>query len=350
MLPLYLKDLQYLLGALIQALNFNVLDWIIVAVLIFYALEGYSLGFLASLFDFLSLVLSFALGLKFYGFFGKLLADNFSLQKGFANAFGFFIAAFLAEIILGLMLSKAYRYLFSYLSKKELGSLFVSYSQKINRLLGFLPSLASSLVLLSFLLTVIISLPFSPVLKNNISSSRVGSNLLVQTGGFEKRLNDIFGEAALETLNFLTIKPQSDEFVNLDFKASQFNIDETAEKKMILMVNSERTKRGLSLLALDNRLQEVARAHSEEMLRRGYFSHYSPEGLSPFDRLTQAGIPFDFAGENLALAPNVEIAMRGLMQSEGHRANILSPNFGKIGIGVVDGGIYGEMFSQEFTN
>jgi len=42
--------------------------------------------------------------------------------------------------------------------------------------------------------------------------------------------------------------------------------------------------------------------------------------------------------------------MQGLMNSPGHRANILNPNFHKIGIGVIDGGIYGKMYTQEFTN
>lgn len=55
-------------------------------------------------------------------------------------------------------------------------------------------------------------------------------------------------------------------------------------------------------------------------------------------------------GENLALSPNVTLAMQGLMGSKGHRANILSTNFGKIGMGVIDGGIIGEVFCQEFTD
>ena len=86
------------------------------------------------------------------------------------------------------------------------------------------------------------------------------------------------------------------------------------------------------------------------MLQRGYFSHYSPEGFSPFDRMDKAGILYDAAGENLALSPNTDIAMQGLLNSPGHRANILSVSFGRIGIGVIDGGIYGEMFCQEFKD
>jgi uncharacterized protein YkwD len=86
------------------------------------------------------------------------------------------------------------------------------------------------------------------------------------------------------------------------------------------------------------------------MFKTGYFSHYTPEGLSPFDRMTEADIIFTYAGENLALAPSEALAMKGLMQSPGHKANILSNNFHRVGIGVLDGGIYGEMFCQEFTD
>ena len=86
------------------------------------------------------------------------------------------------------------------------------------------------------------------------------------------------------------------------------------------------------------------------MLARGYFSHYTPEGLSPFDRMNQAHISFTYAGENLAFSANVQLAMQGLMNSPGHKANILSSHYHKIGIGVIDAGIYGEMFDQEFTD
>jgi len=97
-------------------------------------------------------------------------------------------------------------------------------------------------------------------------------------------------------------------------------------------------------------LQPVGRAHAADMLKRGYFSHYTPEGLSPFDRMEQAGITYLYAGENLAFSPNVTLAMQGLMNSPGHRENILSEHFGRVGIGVLDAGVYGEMFVQEFRD
>ena len=86
------------------------------------------------------------------------------------------------------------------------------------------------------------------------------------------------------------------------------------------------------------------------MLQRGYFSHYNPENKSPFDRMESYGINYGFAGENLALAPSASLAHQGLMNSQGHRANILSPNYKKVGIGIVDGGVYGKMVAQEFSD
>jgi len=63
-----------------------------------------------------------------------------------------------------------------------------------------------------------------------------------------------------------------------------------------------------------------------------------------------AGIRYLTAGENLALAPTLQVAHNGLMNSPGHRANILHAQFGRLGIGILDGGIRGLMVSQEFRD
>ena len=78
------------------------------------------------------------------------------------------------------------------------------------------------------------------------------------------------------------------------------------------------------------------------------FNHTSPTYGSPFDVLKANGIAYRYAGENIAGAPTVERAHNALMQSPGHRANILNPNYNYIGIGIVDGGRYGKMYTQTF--
>ncbi|MGH2500680.1 MAG: CAP domain-containing protein, partial [Candidatus Limnocylindria bacterium] len=121
-----------------------------------------------------------------------------------------------------------------------------------------------------------------------------------------------------------------------------------AERALAELVNEARRAHGLPALTIDPRLVAVARAHSTEMFRLEYFGHQSPVSGSPFDRLDAAEIAYTRAGENLAYAHSVAIAHRGLMDSPGHRANILRPEFTRIGVGAISAGPYGRMFTQLF--
>jgi len=340
-------DINVLLSSVsIPSLGFNWIDVLILIGLVVYCFEGYALGFYAAVLDLISFIVSFAFGLAFYGLIGQALVKIFSIPGGFANAIGFFVVAFFTEIIINFILKHLVltsSFLAEFESKPE-------NIKKLNNFLGIAPAIFSGLLLLAFILTMIIILPVSTFLKHSVTNSKVGTILVTNTQGFAKDLNSVFGGAVNETLAFLTVEPKSNEVVNLNFKTSSFSIDTVSEEKMFAMVNQERTSRGVSALEIRSVLTDVAISHCEDMLQRGYFSHYTLEGLSPFDRMAKANIDFTFAGENLALAPNTELAMKGLMQSPGHRDNILSTNFHRVGIGVIDGGVYGEMFCQEFTD
>lgn len=122
------------------------------------------------------------------------------------------------------------------------------------------------------------------------------------------------------------------------------------EYEMLLLVNAERKKAGLPALAADEELRKAARSHSEDMFTRGYFSHLTPDGVGPFQRMKKWGIRYTKAGENLAYASTLEKAHTGLMNSPGHRAAILNTGFTRIGIGIIDAGENGLMISQEFRN
>lgn len=279
-----------------------------------------------------------------YALVGNWFSATFVIPHGFANAVGFFLVAFVSEITIHALL----RFLASAIFPTQ--RQFATPWNRINQFLGIFPSLASAFVILSFLFTVIVALPFSPLLKHEVAQAALGKMFLAATQNLEKRIQQVFGGAVLDTLNFITVKPQSDESLQLKFKTTAVSVDGQAEEEMFAMVNKERKAAGLSSVAQDELLRNVSRKHAVDMFAKGYFSHYTPEGRSPFDRMAQAQIPFTFAGENLALAPSVELAMQGLMKSPGHRANILSAQFGRVGIGVIDGGIYGKMFVQEFTD
>lgn len=324
--------------------QFNWVDFLIIAIFLFYLIEGYAVGFLIGAIDFFSFLVSFVLALKYYALAASFLTSLFSLSIGFSNALGFMLIAFLVEVLMSLVLKKFF------ITKVLKNILSLTSFIRINNILGIIPGFLSSLVLVTFFLTLIVSLPLSPILKKSILNSQIGSVIVNSSQSLEKNLNNVFGGAVSDTLNFITIEPKSNESVLLNFKLNEFSTDFKTEQDMLILVNKEREGEGVGSLIFDEDLASVGRLHCEDMFKRGYFSHYTPEGFSPFDRMDRAGISYSYAGENLALAPDVTTAMRGLMQSPGHRENILSSNFGKVGIGVIDGGIYGEMFCQEFSD
>ena len=120
------------------------------------------------------------------------------------------------------------------------------------------------------------------------------------------------------------------------------------EQQMIDLINAERSKNGLSPLKADLNLMRVARIKAADLSINAYFSHQSPTYGSPFDMLKNFGISYRSAGENIAGNSSVSAAHTALMNSSGHRANILKSNFNTIGIGIYKDPRYGKVFVQMF--
>ena len=101
------------------------------------------------------------------------------------------------------------------------------------------------------------------------------------------------------------------------------------------LTNAARVKHGRPPLEWHEEVSATARNHSADMAENNYFSHRNQEGQSPFDRMEEDGISFSTAGENLAAGqPGSIFAHHGLMNSEGHRENILQSRFKELGTGV----------------
>lgn len=107
------------------------------------------------------------------------------------------------------------------------------------------------------------------------------------------------------------------------------------EKEMFYLVNAIRVRNGLPTVKWNDRVAEVARSHSNDMAINNYFDHKNLDGKSPFDRMSEAGLVYRTAGENLAVGQFSAIfAHEGLLNSYGHRKNILNSNFEELGVGV----------------
>lgn len=320
-------------------LDGNYIDLLILLVLIYFASEAIRHGFWVILADFFAFLGSLIISLRAYKLLAGILRVNFSLPHSVANALGFLITAILSEAVLGFVLA----HLISFIPKKLR-------KHKLSKALAVIPALGEGLILTAFLLTLTLGLPVRPAIKKDITESKIGSLILERTSKVEKAINEVFGGVIDDSLTYLTVKPGSKESVPLKVDKVALSVDEASETQMFSLVNAERRKQGTAGLVLNPEIVIVARAHAKDMWERKYFGHISPEGKDVGDRLDAAGVRYFLAGENLALAPTVTTAMNGLLNSEGHRANILEPKFKKVGIGVIDNGVYGKMFVQVFTD
>lgn len=121
------------------------------------------------------------------------------------------------------------------------------------------------------------------------------------------------------------------------------------QQHMLDLINQERSKAGLGPLKIDSKLQTMAQAKSDDMVAKAYFDHTSPTYGSPFEMMKKFGISYTSAGENIAGNSSVDKAHAALMNSPGHKANILKASFNYIGIGVTASPKYGKMFAQDFV-
>ncbi|WP_199613599.1 CAP domain-containing protein [Paenibacillus alkalitolerans] len=112
----------------------------------------------------------------------------------------------------------------------------------------------------------------------------------------------------------------------------------TYANQVVTLVNKERAKAGLKPLAKDSALSAMALDKAKDMHYNNYFSHTSPTYGSPFDMMKSYGIRYTYAGENIAMGQRTpQEVMNAWMNSQGHRQNILSPNFTTIGVGYFNG-------------
>ncbi len=122
------------------------------------------------------------------------------------------------------------------------------------------------------------------------------------------------------------------------------------EQEMMKLINQARSQNNVPALQVDMQVTNVARTKAQDMIDNNYFSHNSPKYGSPFDMMKAFNVNYVQAGENIAGNQTVQAAHNALMNSPGHRKNILNPDFTHIGLGIKGGGPYGNMFSQMFVS
>ena len=118
--------------------------------------------------------------------------------------------------------------------------------------------------------------------------------------------------------------------------APEIELDPGVEQ-FVSLLNAHRVDVGCPALEWNRPVADVAQAHSDDMATRSFFSHTNPDGKSPFDRLSDAGVTYSSAAENIAHGyPTAAAVLSGWLGSPGHRANIENCALTQHGVGLYE--------------
>jgi uncharacterized protein YkwD len=317
----------------------NWVDLVLILIFLLAIWGGWQRGFILGTVDLVNWIGSVLLGFLFYPYTAKFLQYVIPVIGAWLLPLAFLLTIIFARLLIGTVTKRL-----AWAATDHV------HESTANRLFGMLPGAVNGFIYSTIIAALLLALPLWDTVTNATRNSRIASSLSDQVEWVNDKLSPVFDKAINQTINNLTVHPASDELVKLPFTDNDPTPRPDLEARMLALVNEERAKKGLAPLAADPELTQVARAHSKDMFARGYFAHISPEGKTPFKRMDEANVKYTTAGENLALAHSLSIAHNGLMNSPGHRANILHAGYGRVGIGILDGGYYGLMVSQEFRN
>ena len=320
-------------------LDFNLIDALLAVVVLLSAWNGWRQGFVLAALHLLALAASVIVAFVSYPFMAQLVSSIWTTGGVWIAPLSFMICFLLAHLVFGVAAGKMVR---SVPPK--------AHGHGINRFLGIGPGAVVGVINATIVSMVLLTVPISDTITRMSREGEISGRLAGPAEWLESKLTPIFDPALRRTLQAMMVPAESRASIPLKFKVAQAKPRPDLEQRMVGMVNAEREKQGLKPVKPDGELEQVARAHSRDMFARGYFSHVSPEGRNLGDRLRASEVRFLVAGENLALAQTLSIAHQGLMNSPGHRANILRPHFGRLGVGVLDGGVHGLMVTQNFRN
>jgi len=313
------------------------------------AWSGYSRGLVVEALSLGRLAVAVVLGARYGMAAGTYIQQYAPLPAPFASPLGAVLIFLSVMFLLGAIIGVVFRPLIGTMH-------LIPVVGCMDRLCGMVISVVQTVVLIALGLAAL--LPLTHVLAlgpvaEGINESRLATTLATVGSQLAPNVEAMLGTSAAEwdtSSLFPAQHVESDQQVKMHFPPNlTLKPDVAAEAAMLDYVNAQRIQRNLAPLVADSQLAAVARAHSEDMFRRSYFAHATPDGLSPFDRMRAAKIRYQVAGENIAYAPNVAMANDGLIHSPEHRDNILRPEFRRVGMGVMSAGSFEEMFTQDFA-
>lgn len=172
-------------------------------------------------------------------------------------------------------------------------------------------------------------------------------NNLGFTSLYREKLLNIINSQLIKSV---VVSTPSNEIINIKSNFTSSSLSENLAEEDFKLINIERERAGVAALARDSRLDKMASDYGREIIKYKRLSHMDENGVPLLDRAKSYGISFDYVGENLALAPSIELAHQGFMASQNHKENILLKAYRHAGVAVLDLSPSGKLVVEEFTN
>ena len=295
--------------------------------------RGWLRGFVRESFDLLGLVVGILAAFRLSSPFGSIL----EALTGMPAVAGRIVAGALIFMSVGFAAALLAAWLHRVASLPGLNL--------INRAGGAGVAVGWGLVLATVVLSLLVVLPVPAVVADQLETSTVTRTLTDPEGVPQRVFHQVSGDRVVAHMLGLRRVVGSGQVVlegeqRIDFAPvarDRLDVDEGAAGEVYRLLNSERLEAGLPPLVWSDVLAGVAGGHAAEMYEAGYFAHVSPVTGTAGDRVEASGVRPALVGENLALAADPDAVHRGLMNSPGHRANILDPRFSVVGVAVVEG-------------
>lgn len=315
----------------------NWIDVVAILSMLAFTIRGYSAGMITVVLSITEFILSVLLAQRYTSPFSLFITSKFGIPLLWARPIAGVLIVFVTFYVLSLL----------HLTQR-LRPIYHFANSQFNRLLGAMFGALQGSLYIAILFLLVLALPVQGTVKQDVQESVFGNALLTIANKYAPGLATMLSISG-EQVAALLLPSTADHIVfPTRFSQAVITVNEEGEQQLLNSVNAARIANGVEMLRPNSTLQVIARAYSEQMVREAFFAHVDAQGNDVSDRLEAAGITYQVAGENLALAPDIPTIHEGLMQSPGHRRNILDPQFTEVGIGIVDTGGYGKMATQIF--
>jgi len=306
--------------------------------------RGWMRGFVKELMDLVGLIFGVIVAFRLSEPAGRFVESWSGMDPGASRV----AAGIVMFILVGVGATVGAHYLAKVFKKPGL--------EMSNRALGSGLALTWAWALATLIVSVMVVLPLPRAVAGYFESSAIVHMLTNPEMPTQQAFHSVAGDVVLERILALQRLVGHKEVI-LDegqilaieaAEPSEIERDVDAAQEIFDLLNGARVEAGQAPLAWSDALADVGYRHAAEMYVDGYFAHNSPKTGTVGDRVVAAGLTVRLVGENLALAAAPFLVHEGLMNSDGHRANILRPEFVRVGIGVVEGPL-GLMVVQVFS-